>query len=196
MALPCTRLLILACSATKRNDPRYMPAIDRYDGPLWRTLRTVDPRREKAQVAFLSAHLGFRAADMPIEIYDARMTETMVAAMKRGDLGTRWPRPTSHAASCRLANIRECTSLRSPSIGNLPFATSRSPAGISISTSCGTLSICFVKAAMSPVTPGSRRSMNPSVSCDAPCAGGSSTRTGRRADGVFSACPEPGHRIL
>ena len=97
MALPCTRLLILACSATKRNDPRYMPAIDRYDGPLWRTLRTVDPRREKAQVAFLSAHLGFRAADMPIEIYDARMTETMVAAMKRGDLGTRWPRPTSHA---------------------------------------------------------------------------------------------------
>ncbi len=196
MALPCTRLLILACSATKRNDPRYMPAIDRYDGPLWRTLRTVDPRREKAQVAFLSAHLGFRAADMPIEIYDARMTETMVAAMKRGDLGTRWPRPTSHA---RVMPSGEHPGMHIASLTEhrkFAFATSRSPAGISISTSCGTLSICFVKAAMSPVTPGSRRSMNPSVSCDAPCAGGSSTRTGRRADGVFSACPEPGHRIL
>ena len=97
MAIPCIRLPIVACSATKRDGPRYMPAIDCYDGPLWPTLRTVDPRREKAQVAFLSAHLGFRAADMPIELYDARMTETMVAAMKRGDLGTRWPRPTSHA---------------------------------------------------------------------------------------------------
>jgi hypothetical protein len=32
--LPSSRLLILACSATKRNGPKYMPAIDRYDGPL------------------------------------------------------------------------------------------------------------------------------------------------------------------
>src|SRR3546814_7213550 len=33
------RLLILACSATKRQDDGYMPAIDRYDGPLWQTVR-------------------------------------------------------------------------------------------------------------------------------------------------------------
>lgn len=52
--------------------PGYMPAIERYDGPLWRTLRSVDPRGEKAKVAFLSARLGFRAAATPIEIYDAR----------------------------------------------------------------------------------------------------------------------------
>lgn len=90
---PSSRLLILACSATKRDGPEYMPAIERYDGPLWRTLRSVDPRGEKAAVAFLSAHLGFRAADTPIEMYDARMTEQMATAMMAGDLGTRWPRP-------------------------------------------------------------------------------------------------------
>jgi hypothetical protein len=91
--LPSSRLLILACSATKRDGPAYMPAIERYDGPLWRTLRAADPLSEKANVAFLSAHLGFRAANTPIEMYDARMTEQMAATMKAGNLGTRWPRP-------------------------------------------------------------------------------------------------------
>lgn len=71
---PPRRLLILACSATKRDDPTYMPAIERYDGPLWRTLR---------------------AADTPIETYDARMTPEIAERMKAGGLGTRWPRPTS-----------------------------------------------------------------------------------------------------
>lgn len=92
-SLPSCRLLILACSATKRGGSRYMPAIERYDGPLWRTLRSIDPHGEKAKVAFLSAHLGFRAADTPIEMYDARMTVQITAAMLAGDLGTRWPRP-------------------------------------------------------------------------------------------------------
>jgi hypothetical protein len=91
--LPSSRLLILACSATERDGPKYMPAIDRYDGPLWRTLRTVDPHGERGQVAFLSAHLGFREANTPIEIYDARMTDAIAAAMKEGGLGTRWPHP-------------------------------------------------------------------------------------------------------
>lgn len=91
--VPSSRLLILACSGTKRAGPVYVPAIERYDGPLWRTLPAVDPYGEKAKVAFLSAHLGFRAASSPIEIYDARMTDQVAAAMKAGDLGTRWPRP-------------------------------------------------------------------------------------------------------
>lgn len=90
---PSSRLLILSCSATKRDGPEYMPAIELSDGPLWQTLRSVDPRGEMAAVAFLSAHLGFRAADTPIEMYDARMSEQMAAAMLEGDLGTRWPRP-------------------------------------------------------------------------------------------------------
>lgn len=87
------RLLILACSSTKRADAGDLPAIQRYDGPLWQTLRVVDPGHTKAQVAFLSARLGFRAADTPIESYDARMTAEIAAAMKAGGLGTRWPPP-------------------------------------------------------------------------------------------------------
>ena len=47
-------------------------------------LRAVDPHSEKAKVAFLSAHLGFRAASTPIEMYDARRTDAMAAAMKAG----------------------------------------------------------------------------------------------------------------
>lgn len=88
-----SRLLILACSATKRDGLTYMPAIERYDGPLWRTLRKVDPDGKLAKVAFLSAHFGFRSADTPIEMYDSRMTREIAAAIKAGGLGTRWPRP-------------------------------------------------------------------------------------------------------
>ncbi|MBB2687782.1 UNVERIFIED_ORG: hypothetical protein GGD47_005425 [Rhizobium etli] len=91
--VPSRRLLILACSATKRSGANDMRAIDRYDGPLWRTLRTADPEGRKAQVAFLSAHYGFREAATPIEHYDARMTDAIAAAMIAGGLGTRWPRP-------------------------------------------------------------------------------------------------------
>ncbi|MGB3833295.1 MAG: hypothetical protein WA975_15710 [Mesorhizobium sp.] len=87
------RLLILACSATKRDGETYMPAIDRYDGPLWRTLRAADPERRLARVAFLSARLGFRCADTPIKLYDARMTAEIAERMKAGGLATRWPRP-------------------------------------------------------------------------------------------------------
>ncbi|WP_288971863.1 hypothetical protein [uncultured Mesorhizobium sp.] len=90
---PSRRLLILSCSMTKRDGPQYMPARDRYDGPLWRTLRHVDPGEQKARVAFLSAEYGFREARTTIENYDRRMTPEIAAAMKAGGLGTRWPPP-------------------------------------------------------------------------------------------------------
>lgn len=90
---PSRRLLILSCSMTKHDGPQYMPARDRYDGPLWRTLRHVDPDEQKAQVAFLSAEYGFREARTTIENYDRRITPEIAAAMKAGGLGTRWPRP-------------------------------------------------------------------------------------------------------
>jgi hypothetical protein len=89
------RLLILACSATKRRDPGYMPACDRYDGPLWQTWRTVDPEQKLARVGFLSARYGFRTADSPIEDYDARLTPDLAQRMIAGGMGTRWPRPPS-----------------------------------------------------------------------------------------------------
>ncbi|OBZ97476.1 hypothetical protein ADU59_00150 (plasmid) [Pararhizobium polonicum] len=87
------RLLIPSCSMTKRAGPKWIPARDRYDGPLWRTLRHVDPDEHKARVAILSAHYGFRDANMDIEQYEARMTPEIVAVVKSGGLSTRWPRP-------------------------------------------------------------------------------------------------------
>lgn len=90
---PSRRLLVLSCSMTKRDGPQYMSARDRYDGPLWRTLRHVDPDEQKARVAFLSAEYGFREARTTIENYDRRMTPEIAAAMKAGGLGTRWPLP-------------------------------------------------------------------------------------------------------
>lgn len=92
---PRTRLLVLACSATKRGRPKRIPGRDRYDGPLWRTLRAVDPEGTKAKVAFLSARFGFRGADTPIENYDARLTADLAERMIAGGMITRWPRPPS-----------------------------------------------------------------------------------------------------
>ncbi|WP_145200335.1 hypothetical protein [Sphingobium sp. B2] len=89
------RLLILACSATKRRDPGWMPAWERYDGPLWQTWRAVDPQRRLARVGFVSARYGFRSADSPIEHYDARLTPDLAKRMIAGGMGTRWPRPPS-----------------------------------------------------------------------------------------------------
>ncbi len=89
------RLLILACSATKRHTPDRIPARDRYDGPLWRTLRAADPNGQLARVGFLSARFGFRDARTPIEDYDARLSEDLAARMIAGGMTTRWPRPPS-----------------------------------------------------------------------------------------------------
>ena len=89
------RLLILACSATKRRDPGWMPGWERYDGPLWQTWRTVDPDRRLARVGFLSARYGFRTGDSPIEDYDTRLTAELAERMIAGGMTTRWPRPPS-----------------------------------------------------------------------------------------------------
>jgi len=85
---------MLACSATKRPGPGYLPATERYDGPLWQTLRATDPDGRLAKVAFLSARYGFRAADTPIDD-DARLTPDLAARMTAGGMTTRWPRPPS-----------------------------------------------------------------------------------------------------
>ncbi|GAA4134681.1 hypothetical protein ACFFTN_13075 [Aminobacter aganoensis] len=90
---PPKRLLILACSTTKRHDAGHIPANVRYDGPLWQTLRAADPNGTRASVAFLSAHYGFRDATTPIADYDARLTPHLAERMIAGGVTTRWPRP-------------------------------------------------------------------------------------------------------
>lgn len=75
------RLLILACSQRKRPGTDRMPAIQRYDGPLWQTLRTLS--YPKAAVMFLSAKYGFGPATAEIEDYDRQLTEDTVTLMVR-----------------------------------------------------------------------------------------------------------------
>ncbi|WP_011579016.1 MULTISPECIES: hypothetical protein [Chelativorans] len=94
LSLRRDRLLILAGSASKRPDPGTIPARDRYDGPLWRTLRA-DPNGVLAKVGFLSARFGFRAADTLIKDCDARLTRELADRMIVGGMITRWPRPPS-----------------------------------------------------------------------------------------------------
>ncbi|MFJ7440872.1 hypothetical protein ACIQW5_24830 [Methylorubrum thiocyanatum] len=107
------RLLVLACSATKRPDPGRLPALARYDGPLWRTLRAADPEGRAAKVAFLSAHYGFRDAATPIAEYDARLTQDLAERMIAGGVTTRWPRPPSprRPDTCGIHPAAEIVSL-------------------------------------------------------------------------------------
>ena len=72
-----TRLLILKCSARKRSGADLMPALERYDGPLWQVLR----RFQRDQPLFahdldiyvLSAAFGLIPATQPIPWYDQTM---------------------------------------------------------------------------------------------------------------------------
>ncbi|SEP51340.1 hypothetical protein SAMN04487843_1504 [Methylobacterium sp. ap11] len=98
------RLLVLACSATKRPDPDCIPAIARYDGPLWRTLRATDPEGRAAKVAFLSARYGFRDAATRIVDYDARLTQDLADWMIAGGVTTRCGNLAArHPRRCRRA---------------------------------------------------------------------------------------------
>lgn len=96
------RLLILACSATKTKDPGRIPAYQRYNGPLWQTLRTVDPGRELAAVAFVSARFGFKHACYGIEDYDARLTPELARQMIEGGLSMLWPHKPQRGRTIRM----------------------------------------------------------------------------------------------
>ena len=117
IALPprAHRLLILACSATKRQHDGYMPAIDRYDGPLWQTVRCHAGDRKMLKITVLSARYGFLDSRSPIQNYDSRLTTALADRMIAGGLATRWPRPPSprrpdnygNSAACEMASLTE-----------------------------------------------------------------------------------------
>ncbi len=70
------RLLILACSQRKNPARGKLPAIDRYDGPVFRVLRKYS-REDAANlptVLILSAKHGLIAADREIPDYDRRLS--------------------------------------------------------------------------------------------------------------------------
>lgn len=67
------RLLIISCSATKRDGRR--KAVDLYDGPAYRTLRANLP--QDVEVVILSALYGALGASHYIRPYDLKMTSAM-----------------------------------------------------------------------------------------------------------------------
>ena len=69
-----------------------MPALDRYDGPMWRTLRAQLDRNPVAaravaanelQIWVLSALYGFVPASVPLHDYDLKMTPNRLAKMSQ-----------------------------------------------------------------------------------------------------------------
>lgn len=71
------RLLVMACSATKRSDPGLIPADERYDGTAYRLLRAHRPINTR--ILILSAQYGLINHRTPIETYDRKMTRAHAA---------------------------------------------------------------------------------------------------------------------
>ncbi len=72
------RLLILTCSARKRGDTAPIPATERYDGPLWRVLRSYQREQplfaHDLEISVLSAAFGLIPGTHPVPLYDQLMT--------------------------------------------------------------------------------------------------------------------------
>lgn len=71
------RLLILSCSQRKRPSHESLPAIERYDGPLFKVLRRFlresSHQARDLDVYILSAAYGLIPGDFPTPLYDQRM---------------------------------------------------------------------------------------------------------------------------
>lgn len=85
-----SRLLILACSDTKA-EGEGLAARDRYNGPLWQTLRAADPDGSKVSVAYLSARYGLGRASKPMPLYNTLMTASIADTMIQRGLSGYYP---------------------------------------------------------------------------------------------------------
>ncbi len=76
------QLLVLSCSATKRDDEGKIPALERYDGSAYRVIRSFLRHAawpEALSVAVFSAKHGLIGGLAQIENYDQRMTRDLSA---------------------------------------------------------------------------------------------------------------------
>jgi len=77
------RLLVMACSATKKKVAGLLPAIVRYDGPAFHVLRKYLAHATDAPtVLIVSARYGLLDADHPISDYDCRITAGAAEAIR------------------------------------------------------------------------------------------------------------------
>lgn len=84
--------ILMACSATKRPESGPLTALERYDGPMWQTLRALLDRHPTAAQALVSKDLviwvlsgryGFVPHDIEMPNYDKRMSPEILAKMAR-----------------------------------------------------------------------------------------------------------------
>lgn len=71
-------LLIISCSKAKTNDRDRVPAIDRYDGPIYRTIRKMMRTGnipKNLDIKIVSAKLGLIDKSTPIGYYDQEMNK-------------------------------------------------------------------------------------------------------------------------
>ena len=85
------QLVVLSCSAKKRDDDGPLPALERYNGPLYKVLRSF--LREAAwpsslSVAVMSAEYGLIGGLAQIEDYDQRMTRDLSDKWRPGSTKT------------------------------------------------------------------------------------------------------------
>ena len=105
---PCPippRLLILACSATKAAGEG-LAARDRYQGPLWQTLRATDPDGGRAFVCFLSAQFGLGDARDLLPRYDRVLTDADADRMVDGKTWGCYPMLPQAAGMTMAAKLR------------------------------------------------------------------------------------------
>ena len=86
------RLLILSCSQSKRSTPDLIPALERYDGPVFRVInkfmREYPFEAQSLDVYILSAKFGLIPACQRIPNYDCRVTMQRVEELQPPTLAT------------------------------------------------------------------------------------------------------------
>lgn len=132
------RLLIIACTATKRRDVRLLPAVHRYSGPSFRVLRRWLADNPEAaanlDVDILSAEFGLIPAIQPIPDYDRRMTATRAVELReqvRTTLGELLALRSYDSAYLSAGNVyRQAFGDLSTIVGLRHFSTAPDGAGI------------------------------------------------------------------
>ena len=80
------RLLILSCSQRKSTSPDLLPAIERYNGPLFfvlrRFMRECPQQVRYLDVYILSAAYGLIPWDFPTSLYDQKMNTSRVVELQ------------------------------------------------------------------------------------------------------------------
>ena len=77
-------LLIISCSARKVSTPELLPAIERYDGPTYRTLRKAKCEGwfpKSLDILIISAKYGLIPCRYPIDDYNQLMTPQRAAEL-------------------------------------------------------------------------------------------------------------------